>query len=74
MIYRIAPLLSMRTLQSLICPCATLTNAQNVSLQFDANSLLIVPSGFDAANYFLNYNNAGLVHEPVRRAGHFIHL
>jgi hypothetical protein len=42
---------------------AILTNAGNTSLNIDAHSLLIVPSGFDPANYFKSYANAGILHQ-----------
>ena len=40
---------------------AILANSQNVSLNLDSHSLLIVSSGFDPGNYFLHYTNSGLV-------------
>jgi autotransporter-associated beta strand protein len=42
---------------------AILTNAGNVSLNLDSHSLLIVPSGFDPAHYFVSYNNTGILHQ-----------
>ena len=41
----------------------TIKNSENASLNLDVNSLLIVPSGFDPANYFKNYTNAGILHQ-----------
>jgi fibronectin-binding autotransporter adhesin len=42
---------------------AVLNDAQNASLNLDAHSLLIVPGGFDPADYFTSYANVGLSHQ-----------
>ena len=42
---------------------ANLINAGNSSLYLDAHSLLLIPSGFDPANCFKNYSNAGILHQ-----------
>jgi autotransporter-associated beta strand protein len=39
------------------------TTSQNVTLNIDAHSLLIVPSGHIATEYFANINNSGIVHQ-----------
>jgi T5SS/PEP-CTERM-associated repeat protein len=39
------------------------TGAGKPSINLDSNSLLIVPIGFDSANYFKNYTNTGILHE-----------
>jgi autotransporter-associated beta strand protein len=41
----------------------TLTNVGNASLNIDAHSLLIVPSGYNPANYFINFTNDGILHQ-----------
>jgi autotransporter-associated beta strand protein len=42
---------------------ASISNSQNMSLTVDEHSLLIVPTGFDAAAYFSDYHNAGTLHQ-----------
>ncbi len=41
---------------------ATLVNTGSMSLTIGANSLLIVPNGFNPATHFASYSNAGTVH------------
>ena len=42
---------------------AILTTSQNATLNLDAHSLLVVPSGHDPAEYFAHINNSGIVHQ-----------
>jgi fibronectin-binding autotransporter adhesin len=42
---------------------ATLSSSEAVSLSLDANSLLIVPTGFEPIAYFPSYSNTGLTHQ-----------
>ncbi|MGA2060897.1 MAG: autotransporter-associated beta strand repeat-containing protein [Thermoguttaceae bacterium] len=42
---------------------SVLAAAGNASINLDAHSLLIIPSGSDPANYFAHYNNPGILHQ-----------
>lgn len=40
-----------------------LTTANNVTLNIDSHSLLIVPGGYNATDYFANIYNSGIIHQ-----------